>query len=353
MVSENIRTLRIIATFLGFIAAFLVVVILKELRSIMLPLSVAILLSYILGPFVEKLTRRKVPMALAMVMVLIAVFVLLYLVGVVVYASSNTFIEEFPKYEARVKLMITDLLTYLDIPVPQAREYISQLDWKQALAGLSLPKIISSTLGSLFGFLGNAAMVILISMFIIPGMNKIGAKFHRMFGKDRGEMMESMLDKVNAQVQQYLYIKTLVSLGTGLLFTVFLWIFGVDFPIMWGFIAFVLNYIPTFGSIIATIPPILVCFVEYGPGMRLLTVGILLIAVQVVMGNFVEPKIMGRSLNLSPLIVILSLIFWGWLWGIPGMILAVPITAALKLACENVGPLKPIAILMEGRVGGE
>ncbi|MCP4632396.1 MAG: AI-2E family transporter [candidate division Zixibacteria bacterium] len=349
MPTENNKTLRLIAAFLGIIVAVIMVVALKQLQSVMLPLSVAILLSFILGPLVEYLNGKKIPLPLSMFLMVVVVFSVFYLMGLLIYSSSNQFMNEFPKYEARVTTMMHDTLTYFDIPLPRAQEYINQLDWKEALGSLSLPEIISSTLGSFFGFLGKLIMVTIISLFIIPGRKNLGVRLHKMFEHHRALVLESMLESVNSQVQLYLVTKTAISLATGVLFALVLWILGVDFPVMWGFLAFVLNFIPTIGSIIATLPPVLICFVQFGIGWKVVLAALFLSAIQMVMGNVIEPRIMGKRLNISPLVVILSLIFWGWLWGIPGMILAVPITAAIKIACENIDPLKPIGVLLSGK----
>ncbi len=346
MFSETDKSLKFIALLLGLIVTAILVVALRQLQSIIRPFLVAVLLSFLLGPFVELLTRKKVPMWLAMVIMVIILFTVLYLIGLLIYSSSNNFIEEFPKYEERVTMMMEDFLNYLNIPTPQAQEYINQLDWKSALMGAKLTTVLSTTLGSFFGFLGKLVMMIILLLFIIPGRNKLGDRLQRMFIERRAVKIQSVLESINSGVQLYLIAKTAISLATGILVTVVLLILGVDFAVMWGFFTFLLNFIPTIGSIIATIPPILVCFVQYGFGTKVLLVAILLTAIQLIMGNGVEPRVMGRRLNLSPLVVILSLIFWGWLWGVPGMILATPLASAFKIICENIEPLKPIAILM-------
>jgi predicted PurR-regulated permease PerM len=144
--------------------------------------------------------------------------------------------------------------------------------------------------------------------------------------------------------------KTLTSLADAILVTVVLWIIGVDFALLWGFVTFVLNFIPNIGSIIATILPFVASLLQFNTLAVPLLVLFLLGSIQMLMGNVVEPRWMASSLNLSALLVLFSLIFWGWLWGGLGMILAVPLTSTLKIIFENVNALKPIAILMSGHV---
>ncbi|MFV1980293.1 MAG: AI-2E family transporter, partial [Rhodothermia bacterium] len=138
------------------------------------------------------------------------------------------------------------------------------------------------------------------------------------------------------------------SLVTGILTTVICLIIGVDFAFLWGFLAFLLNFIPTFGSIIATIFPVLIAFLQFGSIFMTLLVLVLLMGTQFTMGNVVEPRLMGARLNLSPLAILFSIILWAWLWGPWGMVMAVPITVSMKIVFENVTNLKPLSVLMSG-----
>jgi len=141
-------------------------------------------------------------------------------------------------------------------------------------------------------------------------------------------------------------LKTLISLLTGVLVALSLYLLQAPFPFLWGLLAFLLNFIPNIGSIVAGIPPILVTLFDSGSITKTLMVAVAFIVIQIVVGNFVEPKVLGKGLDLSPLIVLLSLLFWGWLWGIPGMLLSVPLTAALKISMEQFDRTKPLAILL-------
>ena len=131
--NESERILKVIAVFLGLIVTAIIVVALKVLKSIMLPLLVAWLLSFVLGPFVELLMRRKIPLWLAIIIMVTSVFLFVYLVGLLIYSSSSSFMDEFPKYEERITILAQDILTHFDIPLPQAKEYISTLNWEEAL----------------------------------------------------------------------------------------------------------------------------------------------------------------------------------------------------------------------------
>jgi predicted PurR-regulated permease PerM len=155
---------------------------------------------------------------------------------------------------------------------------------------------------------------------------------------------------MDTQVRQYLLTKTLISLGTGALTTVILWIFGVDFALFWGFLAFLFNFIPNVGSLMAVVFPVLLAFLQFDTLVQPFLVLALLVGTQSTMGNIIEPKVMAFSLNLSPLVVLVALIFWGWLWGVVGMIIAVPMTAIIKIVFENIEDLQPLARLLGGPI---
>jgi predicted PurR-regulated permease PerM len=139
----------------------------------------------------------------------------------------------------------------------------------------------------------------------------------------------------------------LISFATGILVWLALWLIGIDFAVTWGALAFLLNFIPNIGSIAASIPPIAIAFAQYYPDFWHPTLTIVaLLAIQLTMGNFISPKLMGDKLELSPVVILLSLLFWGWLWGITGALLSTPIASAIKIICQNVDALHPIAVMM-------
>jgi len=159
----------------------------------------------------------------------------------------------------------------------------------------------------------------------------------------------AVLNNINRQIQKYLIAKSLISLTTGILFGVVLTLFGVEFALIWALLAFMLNFIPNIGSVIATVLPLTVALIQFSSVAEVFWIAICLVAIQMIIGNFLDPRIVGRSLNLSPLVVLFTLIFWGWLWGIIGMFLAVPIAVVIKIIFENIKPLRFISVLMSAR----
>ena len=155
-----------------------------------------------------------------------------------------------------------------------------------------------------------------------------------------------MIESINAQVRKYLLIKTATSLLNGLMVWIVLAVFGVDFAALFGLLAFLLNFIPNIGSMIAATLRVGFAFFQFGTFWTPFWILVITVGLDNVLGNFLEPKIMGKGLGLSPLLVFFSLLFWGWLWGVPGMILSVPLTAVIKIVCQNVPALRPVAVLM-------
>jgi predicted PurR-regulated permease PerM len=168
-------------------------------------------------------------------------------------------------------------------------------------------------------------------------------RLHNAFGRRRAEKIIKVGGRISQSIEEYLGLKTLISLLAGVLTSLALWLFGVQFALLWGVLAFLLNFIPNVGALLATVPPVLMALFQSGsPGFALLAASVL-VAIHFVVGNYLEPKIMGRGLNLSPLVVLFALIFWGWMWGGVGMLLAVPLTAAFNIAMEEYDPSMPLA----------
>lgn len=348
----TLRESRLTTFLLATLVIFALGFILHQLHSIFKPLLIALFLSLVFEPMVTFLTKIKIPKFFAFFISLIIVFVIFFLLGLVIYSSIDSFAEEFPKYQVKFVNLYQHILGILKIPHHQAQTYIEQIikqiKWAEVWKNFSLTSFLTSTVGSFISFLTNLFLVLLFTIYIVLGKEHFMSKIERAFPTERAGKIHQIIKNINLGMQKYLVTKTLISLGTGILATIILLIFGVDFALVWGLLTFLLNYIPNIGSVVATIPPILVAFFQYGSIFPAIWVAILLIATQTTMGNVVEPHIMGKSLNLSPLVVILSLIFWGFIWGPVGMVLAVPISATIQIICANIDSLKPISVFMGG-----
>jgi len=332
--------------FLGIIVAVILVMVLGELRAIFIPLFFAILLSFLFGPWVRRLVERKVPLWIVLTLLMVVIFLIIQLVGTLIYTSAASFVGEFPKYQERLTAMFQDTLKALNLRQQDVQGYLDRFDWGKAISQFSVATVMSKTLGTFMSFILNIILVLMFMLFILAGWTRLHRRIERAFEPERARRIAKVIDSVERRVQTYLLTKTILSLGTAVVGMGVLLLFGVDFVIICGLLLFLLSYIPNIGSVIASLFPILLCFLEFGLTWKILFLTASIIALQMFFGNVLEPMMMGKGLDLSPVVVMLSLIFWGWVWGIMGMILAVPLTATVKIIFEEIESLRPIAILM-------
>ncbi len=344
------RFVTILLSVLTFIA---VGAVLFALRTVLLPFVGAVLLSYMFKPIVSWANSKNIPMFVSLIVVVLIVMVILVGLGFTLYGTTTAFLDALPRYQARLETITHDSFMYArqlgERWGVDMTEYLSSppFDVKTAVAWLQ------SGFSSFLLVFSNGFIVVLFLLFILAGTGTLAPKIASAFSSQRARTLYQIASNIDAQIKQYLLTKGLVSLLTGCIATIVLLIIGVDFPFLWGFLTFLLNFIPNFGSIIATLFPVTVSLLQFDNLIVPVLVLGLLITTQSVMGNVFEPRIMASSLNLSPLVILFSLIFWGWLWGVWGMVIAVPITSSLKIVCENIEPLHPIAVLMGGAIKPE
>lgn len=332
-----------------FVVAFFVVgVILNELRTVLLPFTIALLLSNIFKPVVTYLKGKRVPTIVALFVVLLSSAIVLFLLSLILYSSIDTFAQELPKYQDRVTRSIQSGILSIQEFAARFDVTLEGFWWRNAIQLSSITSALTSGIGSFITLASYTFLIILFMLFILAESGEFSSRVRKAFPSGQAAHIAAILGNIDDQVRQYLLTKTMISAATGVLTSVILWILGVDFALLWGFLAFLLNFIPNIGSVIATLLPFSLSLLQFETFSVPLLVLLLLGGVQVTMGNVVEPKVMAFSLNLSALVILISLIFWGWLWGMWGMILAVPFTATLKIVFENIEPLRPISILMSG-----
>ncbi|MBX3184992.1 MAG: AI-2E family transporter [Polyangiaceae bacterium] len=310
------------------IGACIVVIVagLKQAEPLMVPLVFSAFLAAISAPLMLWLERRM-PALLAVSIVVLLVLLALVGVGAVVGGSVNQFVAAAPRYQEGVNQLLAGVGAHLaDMGIEIDRELREVLNASAAVG------LVAGTLTSLAGMLSNVVLVVLTTAFILFEITTLSKKVRAALDDPTADL--SRFTKIATEINQYVAIKTYVSLGTGLTVGLFLWVVGVDFALLWGLLAFLLNYVPNIGSVIAAVPAVLLALVQYGLGRGLVTLAGYLV-VNLVIGNFIEPALMGRRLGLSPLVVFLSLLFWGWLWGPVGMLLSVPLTMIVKILLEN------------------
>jgi AI-2 transport protein TqsA len=321
-------------------AAFVVVVAgIKMAEALLVPFFLSVFIALIFSPLLSWLKAKKVPGGLSICLIVGCVFLVGWLIGALVGSSVGDFRKNLPGYEHRLQEMSAVLLHWLSglgliLDAGQMRE---------SLNPGAIMQIAGNTLTSFGNALTNTFMILLTVIFILA--EEVGFSKKLQLAKNSNASVNDGLARFLDSVHSYLGIKSLLSLLTGGLVTIILWQFGVDYPVMWGLIAFLLNFIPTVGSIIAAIPAILLTLVQLGP----LTAGLVAasyIVINILIGNVLEPKLMGRGLNLSPLVVFLSLVFWGWILGPVGMLLSIPLTVMVKIALENDQSTRWIGLML-------
>jgi predicted PurR-regulated permease PerM len=325
---------------LGLVVLFVAGVVLKLARPVLIPFILAVFLSYIIDPALTWLTRCRCPKPAATLIVLGLMFVTLYLFGILAYSSGKAFVAELPKYQGR----LSELSRFLEHGLGPFK-----VDLSAAVAGLDFDKagaFLLKAIGPFFGLVGKLLLVFLFLVFIVAGRGRGTAKLAKALGGERAGRVSAILCSIDAQIRKYLVIKTAVSLANGLMVWIVLLLFGVDFAALFGLLAFFLNFIPNIGSLFATILRVGFAFFQFGNFWTPFWILVVTDGLDMILGNFVEPRITGKGLGLSPLLIFFSLLFWGWLWGIPGMILSVPLTAVIKIVCQNVPALRPVAVLM-------
>jgi predicted PurR-regulated permease PerM len=350
MADIRVRELRGISILLSIIVLFVIGVVLHALGSVLLPFVIALLLAFIFKPVVLALVRRRVPMAVSLILVVLVVGIVLGGVSMMIYASVDSFQQNLPTYQQRLVALNARLSELVEWGAQKVGADPGSVKIADAIHWSTVTSIVTAGVSAFLSLLSNGFLVLLFLLFLLAGAGDLTLKVRNAFADRTAERIAKIIVNIDAQVRQYLVTKTIISLIIGVFTSIVLVIFGVDFAVLWGLLAFLLNFIPNVGSLIATVFPVIIALLQFDSiGRPLLLLAIIVVGHNIV-GNVIEPKLMQFSLNLSPVLILVMLIFWGWLWGIWGMILAIPITSTIKIVCENVEPLRPIAVLMSGRV---
>jgi AI-2 transport protein TqsA len=336
------RENKVITACLVIIVIFIGGVVLRLAKPVLFPFFLAVFLSFVLAPLQDFLTRLKVPRLISIIFILILTFFILYLLGSLIYSSGKSFASELPKYSQKIDSILTSFQERYNLSGPEWQT----IDWVRQFDLSKTAGILLDALGPFLSFVSNIFLILIFLIFIMAGRGQVIPKIQRSFNEKRASKVSQVIHNIDSQIQRYLAIKTVVSFFTGLFALIVLVLFGLDFAILFGFLTFVLNYIPNVGSFFATGFPVIIAFFQFDSAWPAFWILIILTLIQQLMGNFIEPRLMGEGLGLSPLVILFFLFFWGWLWGIPGMILSVPIAAIVKIVCSNIPELDFIAVFM-------
>ncbi len=333
--SDSGRSVRLL---LGVIAFILVIAAMREAQSLVVPLLLALYAALIAAPAVVGLQKKGVPIWAAVVVVVLAMAMIVILLGVLAGTSVQDFSAKLPNYQQQLTERLQgaeDLLGWRGETV--FRELMDTIDPGKAMS------FAASLLNGVSGVLTNSALILFTMILLLFDLTSFPDKIRGAVANSKPIL--DYLDTVTNSLKRYIVIKSLISLFTGVAVGLFVGLLGIDFPVLWGLLAFALNFIPNIGSILAAVPAVLLAMIQFGPGKALIVVAGY-VAINVIVGNLIEPRITGQGLGLSALAVFLSLVFWGWVLGTMGMLLSVPLTMTLKIGLESHPDTRWVAALL-------
>jgi predicted PurR-regulated permease PerM len=327
-----------------FITMIAIVVTLIYGQSLLQPFIFALLIWFIVrkiraGLNKIKLIKNHFPNWLQSLIISLGLFFILFFISRLLLGNINALAKSYPVYEQNVALMITQLNDIFDVNL---------VDYFKTHTGdFDFGNLLSDIFKALSELLSNAFIIIIYVLFIFLEEANFHHKLKAVFTQqNQFEKLTHVLDQIEKSITSYIGLKTLVSFITGFASYLVLFFIGIDAPLFWAFLIFLLNFIPTIGSLIGTLFPVIFCLLQFGEFTNALLVLGIVGGIQVLVGNLLEPKLMGESLNISPFVAIFALSFWGALWGITGMLLSVPITVIMVIIFSHFTTTKPIAILL-------
>ena len=321
--------------------------VLKVTGTFLVPVTIAMFVSLVFEPLIVTLnTKFKIPWIAGIFIVLTLVIVSVWIIASLLLTSIRTIIDLYPRYEERFTVIYKAIAGLFALPY-NAESTLFQNLWGQLSIRQTLRNFAFSLSNSLIVFFKDLLLVLLFAVFFLLDLRYLRQKLDFAFGDGSKGKAAIIITDIIQQVTRYMSVKFFISLLTGVLIFLGTFAVGMGFPILWGFLAFILNFIPNFGSILSGVLTSVFALVQFWPQPApVVFVAVLMFAVNFILGNIIEPRVQGRHLGLSPFIIIVSLSFWGWLWGFTGLILAVPMMVILKIICENVSILHPAAVLM-------
>jgi predicted PurR-regulated permease PerM len=336
---EQINFSRGMRILIGAAALVIIIAGVNLAQSVVVLFLVSFFLALLGTPLVHWLKGKHIPSVFAVLIVMAGMVVILLLIGVQIGTSFSSFSDDLPLLQSRIREQVLGLMIMLKSKGIVVQESFF-LDYVNPETIMSLTADLLTGLSSV---LSDLVLILLTVAFILLEVSSFPLKLRAVLGDPKQKFPQ--FTKFADDMKHYMIIKTIISLATGILIAFWLFILGVDYPILWGFLAFLLNYIPNIGSIVSAIPVVILTVIQLGFGSALL-VAAGYTAVNFVIGNVVEPRLMGRKLGLSTLVVFLSLIFWGGVLGFVGAILSIPLTMTLKFAFESNERTSWIAVLL-------
>ncbi len=310
----------------------------KSASEIIVPFLLALFLAIIISPSYNYFNKKGLPSFISLILVISLLLMAIITVGKLLGSSVNDFTSKLPFYEQQLSSSfdkVTELALKYEIEIPQKE--LSQIINSKQIINFS-----STIVQSMGNIITNSFVILLTAIFMLLESTNFSQKIISIGSNSN---LSKHLDSILTQIKEYMVLKSLISLLTGFIVFVTLSIVGTDYPLLWAIVAFGLNFIPNIGSIIAAVPAVLLTLIQFGLFSSFI-VAMIYVAINVIIGSIIEPKVMGKGLGLSTLVVFLSLIFWGWLLGMVGMLLSIPLTIMIKIILDSDESTKWISILL-------
>ncbi|GHV69657.1 UPF0118 membrane protein [Spirochaetia bacterium] len=334
---------------MAFISCIIGGAVLKLTASMVVPLIIAILLAFVMYPLVLGLDKLRSPRFLSIFLVVLIIGAGLYLFALVLFSSARAIFSLYPKYENRLTEIYLWASRYMELSYDEDLTFFQNL-WGQLGVRTLVRNYTFSFSSIFFRFLKDAVIMVLFLVFILVEASHFREKLDTAFGEKHAGPIKQIGADVMLQVTRYLTAKFLISLFTGLVVAAGLRLVGLEFAIVWGVIQFVLNFIPSLGSIAAGVAVSLFGLIQFWPEPGpVIAVMAIMLGANMIIGNVLDPKIIGDNVGLSTLVVLIALVFWGFIWGFAGMVMAVPMMVIIKIICEHVPFLEPVSVLLGSR----
>ena len=312
--------------------------VLSKAAQVAIPFMLAFLLSLLLSPVMKLGIKYKLPPAIMVLGVLIGFIAVCFPLGIFLNARLQGTMEILPEYYNRLLYIGQSILVKTNMP----KDFLATFNWHNTVG-----RHVSGMTGFFLHWFGDLLMITVFLIFMLLEYPHIENRLNMAYRGGNASKIKEIGNKIVYQISRYLQTLAIISFVTGTCVWLALRFLNIDFALTWGVLAFFLNFIPTIGSILASIPPILIALVQFYPNwVPSVIILFSLLTIQFIIGNIITPKIMGDALDLNPIVILISLLFWGLIWGFSGALLAVPITVVIKIICENIPQLHFINVLI-------
>ena len=328
---KNIKTIKNLLLLLVIVlAAYL----LKLLSFLFIPLALALFITLLLMPLLAWFQKKKLPYFVGLAIIIIVGFFVLKGIGEVIQHTGKKIVERQDviagQFNAKIAPLIVQAESWLDIDFLNGENGMLYSGVEKVFSSNALTGVTGNLMGTLGNFTSGALMTLIFLIVMLGGVQRYQRYINYVSGGGEENGVSAVFKKVKNSLTTFMKVKFLISLATGVSFGLIAWIFGVDFPLFWGFMAFVLNFIQAIGSVVITVTLVLFGFLQIDSMTMFWLFAVLLAAMQIIFGSILEPIFMGRSFSINTVFVLIGLMVWGYLWGVPGLILAIPLLVLIK-----------------------